>query len=52
LVAGVLGALGLPVRNLIDGIEGGWLGRYAPREPVYGPVEGSDGETYLIKGSG
>ncbi|OPX86642.1 MAG: Rhodanese-like domain protein [Pelotomaculum sp. PtaB.Bin013] len=43
LVAGVLGARGINIRNLMYGFDNGWLGAQINYTPVQGPVESCGG---------
>jgi rhodanese-related sulfurtransferase len=52
LVAGVLGAQGLPVRNLMYGFDIAWRGTNMADDPIYAPMEDSDGHKYLYGGGG
>ena len=45
LVAGVLGAQGLPVKNLMYGFDIGWRGTKHPEKAVLAPMEDSGGKT-------
>jgi len=50
LVAGVIGAQGLPVRNLMYGFDIAWKGTSIADDPIYAPMEDSDGQDYLYGG--
>lgn len=50
IVAGVLGARGLPVKNLMYGFDIAWRGTSMPDYPVYAPMEDSSGQKHLCGG--
>lgn len=50
LVAGVLGAQGLSVKNLMYGFDIGWRGTKQVDRPVYAPMENSGGKTLYCGG--
>jgi len=50
LVAGVLGTQGLPVKNLMYGFDIGWRGTSKAYNPIYAPMEDSNGQKHLCGG--
>lgn len=50
IVAGVLGAQGLPVKNLMYGFDIGWRGTSKAYNPIYAPMEDVNGQKHLCGG--
>lgn len=50
LVAGVLGTLGLPVKNLMYGFDIAWRGTRTSPQPIYAPMEDNSGNKHLCGG--
>lgn len=50
IVAGILGAQGLPVRNLMYGFDISWRGTSMVDYPVFAPMEDSTGKIHLCGG--
>jgi len=50
LIAGVLGAQSLPVRNLMYGFDIAWRGTSKPDYSIYAPMEDSSGQKHLCGG--
>jgi rhodanese-related sulfurtransferase len=50
LAAGVLGAQGLPVKNLMYGFDISWRGTNTAYNPIFAPMEDSNGQKHLCGG--